>query len=72
MGIFDRFKGKRPEQEDASPLNDAAAAAAVSPTLDLTEQTTLPQADAAQGFTLNTEEAARLYNPYEGLYITRC
>lgn len=67
MAIFDRLRGKKQEAEEPSALTDAAAAASVSPTLDLTEQATPQQSDAAAkilGF--NKQEAGRLYNPYEG------
>ena len=71
MGIFDRFRGKKQEQEHESPLNDSVAAGAVSSTLDLTEQPG-PHADAAKILGISQEEAGRLYNPYEGkLYTIR-
>ena len=67
MGIFDRLRGKRQEAEEPDVLSDATAAASVSATLDLTEQTSPQQTDAAAkilGF--DSQEAGRLYNPYEG------
>lgn len=67
MGIFDRFRGKKQEQEQESALNNSAAAGAVSSTLDLTEQPS-PHADAAKILGMSQEEAGRLYNPYEGKF----
>ena len=66
MAIFDRFRGKKKEAEEGSSIGDAAAAASVSPTLDLTEQAA-PQADAAAKIIgYDQQDATRLYNPYEG------
>jgi hypothetical protein len=67
MAIFDRFRGKKKEADEDSSIGDAAAAASISPTLDLTEQATPQQSDAAAkilGF--DAQDATRLYNPYEG------
>ena len=68
MGIFDRLRGKKQEPEEPAALSDAAAAASVSTSLDLTEHA-LPsqQTDAAAkilGF--DQDQAGRLYNPYDG------
>lgn len=67
MGIFDRLRGsKKADADDQNPLNDASAAAAVSPTLELADVAT-PQTDAAaKVLSFNRDEAERLYNPYEG------
>jgi hypothetical protein len=69
MGIFDRLRGgKKEAAEEPSALNDAAAAAAVSPTLDLTEHASASsQTDAsAKVLSFDKSEATRLYNPYDG------
>lgn len=73
MGIFDRLRGKR--EDAAAEVSSAEAAAAVSPSLDLTEHAAAPPAAAAPGpsarqqqFTKQFGVAASegLYNPYEG------
>jgi hypothetical protein len=67
MAIFDRFRGKKKEADGESSIGDAAAAASISPNLDLTEQAAPQQSDAAGkilGF--DAQDATRLYNPYEG------
>ena len=66
MAIFDRFRGKKKEAEDESIIGDAAAAASVSPTLDLTEQAAPQAYAAAKILGYDQQDATRLYNPYEG------
>jgi hypothetical protein len=67
MAIFDRFRGKKKEADAESSIGDAAAAASISPTLDLTEQATPQQSDAAAKILgYDAQDATRLYNPYEG------
>ena len=66
MGIFDRFRGSKKDAGEQASASDAAAAAAVSPTLELADVPT-PQTDAsAKLLGFNQDEAGRLYNPYEG------
>lgn len=74
MGIFDRFRGtKQQQQEDGESelLSNAQAAGTVSPTLDLTDVPSLSAAgEAAKPFggeALGQEDRDRLYNPYEGM-----
>jgi len=70
MGIFDRLRGKR--EDAAAEVSSAEAAAAVSPSLDLTEApapAAVPGPSARQQqFTKTFGVAAsdQLYNPYEG------
>lgn len=70
MGIFDRLRGKREEPAD---MSSAEAAAAVSPSLDLTEAPTpsfgasTRQKDFEKTFGAPAEQ---LYNPYEGAKAT--
>ena len=74
MGLLDRLRGKG--KEDAAEASDvgapgsAAAAAAVSPTLDLSESAPVASgrpADGARPLGMPSfEESTRLYNPYEG------
>jgi hypothetical protein len=69
MGLMDRLRGKR---EDASAqVSSAEAAAAVSPSLDLTEAPAAPVAGPSsreQTFqkTFGVAPSEQLYNPYEG------
>lgn len=67
MGIFDRFRSKKPEAEESALSVDAAAASAVNPSLDLTEATPAPSDAAAKLLGFNPQESERLYNPYEGI-----
>ena len=70
MGLFDRLRGKAKSDDDAAAgVSSAEAAAAVSPSLDLTEQHAAPGPSARQQaftkqFGVGTSE--QLYNPYEG------
>jgi hypothetical protein len=68
MGIFDRFKGKR--DDPAAGMSSAEAAAAVSPSLDLTERPSAPAGPSSrsQEFqkTFGVAPSDSLYNPYEG------
>lgn len=71
MGIFDRLRGKR--EDAAADMSSAEAAAAVSPSLDLTEAP-VPAASPGpssrqQQFTqtFGVAPSEQLYNPYEGL-----
>lgn len=70
MGIFDRLRGKR--EDAAADMSSAEAAAAVSPSLDLTEAP-VPAASPGpssrqQQFTqtFGVAPSEQLYNPYEG------
>ncbi|PSC70793.1 chlorophyllide a oxygenase [Micractinium conductrix] len=71
MGIFDRLRGKR--EDAAAEMSSAEAAAAVSPSLDLTEHAGAPaQAGPSarqQQFTktFGVPASEQLYNPYDGL-----
>ena len=70
MGIFDRLRGKR--EDAAAEMSSAEAAAAVSPSLDLTEHAGAPaQAGPSarqQQFTktFGVPASEQLYNPYDG------
>lgn len=70
MGLFDRLRGKAKSEDDAAAgVSSAEAAAAVSPSLDLTEQPAAPGPSARQqAFSKQFGVAAseELYNPYEG------
>lgn len=70
MGLFDRLRGKAKSEDDAAAsMSSAEAAAAVSPSLDLTEQPAAPGPSARQqAFSKQFGVAAseELYNPYEG------
>jgi hypothetical protein len=67
MAIFDRFRGKKKEADAETSVGDAAAAASISPNLDLTEQAAPQQSDAAAKLLgYDAQDATRLYNPYEG------
>jgi len=66
MGIFDRFRGKKQESQDEGRLGDAAAAAAVSPSLELADVAPTQSDATAKILSFNQEESGRLYNPYEG------
>jgi len=67
MAIFDRFRGKKKEADAESSIGDAAAAASISPNLDLTEQVAPQPSDAAAKILgYDPQDATRLYNPYDG------
>lgn len=69
MGIFDRLRGKR--EDAAAEMSSAEAAAAVSPSLDLTEAPAAVPGPSSrqQNFqkTFGVAPSDQLYNPYEGL-----
>lgn len=67
--MFKRFLGKK-EDDAASEVSTAQAAAAVSPTLDLTEAAAAPGPSSRQqqfSKTFGVPSSESLYNPYEGL-----
>ena len=78
MGLMDRLRGRRPEQEQ-NDADMAAAAAVVSPSLDLGHAEAaapslhaggsgaqLGKDEGLKGFSMAPEDTTRLYNPYEG------
>lgn len=78
MGLMDRLRGRRPEQEQ-NDASAAAAAAVVSPSLDLGRaEAATPSLgggtgghneEGLPGFSVSSQDATRLYNPYEGLGV---
>jgi len=70
MGIFDRFRSPKQQQEggDSELLSNVHAADSVSPTLGLSDVHPVG-GDVAKPFggeMLGQEDRDRLYNPYEG------
>lgn len=68
MGLMDRLRGRRPE-EDAASTSGAAVTdvPAAQPSLDLTEAPAPTLSAPSAGFDVKAQDAARLYNPYEGV-----